>query len=168
MAAPAQPRQPYTQTLTKLKKADLTRLCVDLRLPSVGTALDLRNWLKDHLNTHRDTIYRNPRYKRLYPQHRRPNQPPPPSPEPTDSISTRASSPGLSYQSPSPVTSEDLWQGIEDQPDQQDVPEHPPMQPPQLFLPQGPLTPQHSPPNSVAATRNSIPPSEIQQVVGRE
>lgn len=163
MSGRAQPRPPYTQTLTKLKKAELIRLCLDLRLPSVGTALNLRNQLKIHLNSHRNTLYRNPRYNRLYPKHRRPNQPPSPSPDPpSDSISSRASSPALSY------ASDNSWQGIGDQPQQLIIPDHPQLQPPQLLPPQVLLTPLHSPPNSIAATEISIPPLENQQAVGCE
>ena len=70
---PQQYLRPYTSTLSMLRKIDLLRLCVELKLPNDGTVLNLRDRLpvRVYLNAHRDTLYRNPRYRPLYPQHRR-------------------------------------------------------------------------------------------------
>ena len=63
---------PYTKVLSALRKNDLARLCAEFRLSSDGSVVALRNRLKDYLNIHRDTLYRNPRYNALFPRHRKP------------------------------------------------------------------------------------------------
>ena len=110
-------RRPYTKVLSALLKTDLVRLCVEFRLRTDGSVVDLRNRLKDYLNLHRDTLFANARYKPLFPRHRRPDQPPPPPPGPlplSNTLSSRHSSPALSYvSSPRSYAS---WHGIEDLP----------------------------------------------------
>ena len=66
---------PYTQVLSALRKNDLICLCDEFRLPTEGSVVNLRNRLKDYLNLHRNTLFRNPRYNPLFPRHRRPVQP---------------------------------------------------------------------------------------------
>lgn len=67
--------EPYTQTLSMLWKIDLLWLLVKFKLPMDGTVLNMRDHLRVYLNSHIETFYRNPRYRLLYPQHRRVAQP---------------------------------------------------------------------------------------------
>jgi hypothetical protein len=105
--APPQER-PYAQTLSKLRKADLLRLSLEFRLAVDGSVVTLRNRIKAYLNAHRDTLYRHPRFKALYPKHTRPIRPrdssPPPSHVPDNAF----------QRSPSPSSSDESWNGIED------------------------------------------------------
>ena len=66
---------PYTKVLSALLKPDLVRLCGEFRLAADGSVVNLRKRLKDHLNLNRDRIYRDHRYKALYPKHRRVGEP---------------------------------------------------------------------------------------------
>jgi hypothetical protein len=102
---------PYTQVLSALRKNDLIRLCVEFGLPVDGPVVGLRNRLKDYLNLHRDTLYRDPRYKALFPKHRKPNHPPSPS-IPPSTVSSRSPTPDLPDRSPSPAESFASWHGI--------------------------------------------------------
>jgi hypothetical protein len=106
---------PYTQTLSALRKNDLLRLTVEFRLPVEGSVVILRNQLKKYLNSHRDTLYRNPRFTALYPKHRRPARQS--SFAPSNSRNSR-STPSVSpspHPSPSPTPSYGSWNGIEDE-----------------------------------------------------
>ena len=115
-------RTPYTKVLSALRRADLIRLCGEFKLSPDGLVVVLRNRLKDYLNIHRDTVYRNPRYNALYPRHPRLNQPAvSPAPTRTPSIQ-HPPSPGLSY------LSDESWQGIVDDPLQDLQPLEPPVQ----------------------------------------
>ena len=166
---------PYTQVLSALRKNDLIRLCGEFRLSSDGPVVNLRNRLKDYLNLHRDTLYRNPRYKPLFPKHRKPIQPrqrhdnpssPPPSPDPSHRSSSRSSS--RSY---------DSWHGIDGHTDRQgsdDLHENPLLFPPhsppralnphlQQLLQQSPEPqpfPANQDPNYLPAPSNDIPNSQ--------
>jgi hypothetical protein len=108
------PRQPnritYTQVLSSLRKTDLVRLCLEFRLPTEGSVVFLRSRLKNHLNTHRDTLQRNPRFNALYPKGRRRVNRAPPS----ETLSSRPSSRTNSHSSPSPAPSYGSWNGIND------------------------------------------------------
>ena len=95
---------PYTKVLSALLKPDLVRLCGEFRLAADGSVVNLRKRLKDHLNLNRDRIYRDHRYRALYPKHRRVGEP-----------AAREQSPVLSDRS------FDSWHGIGGQP--QDVPQ---------------------------------------------
>ena len=66
---------PYTKVLSALLKPELIRLCGEFRLAADGSVVNLRKRLKDHLNLNRDRIYRDDRYKALYPKHRRVGEP---------------------------------------------------------------------------------------------
>jgi hypothetical protein len=152
---PRQPQlngRPYTKLLSALRKQELVRLSTEFRLSSEGSVPALRDRIKGHLNENREQLFRNPRFKALYPRHRRHNQPqPPPSPRPSRTLSTRASSPALSYAS---------WNGILDQEPQQQLPvqpELPPAQPEPIPPPIQPQQPQYTP--SITITeRGPSPP----------
>jgi hypothetical protein len=131
--------RPFTKTLSTLRKDDLIRLSGEFDLPADGSVTTLRNRLKAHLDFHREVIYRNARYKGLYPKHRRPvgnrllsSQS---TPDPPVAPKTRSVSAVLSYRDPSPTPSFGSWNGIEDHP----------QQPPAPFLPAQPLV-QPNPP----------------------
>ena len=98
---------PYTKVLSALLKPDLVRLCGEFRLAADGSVVNLRKRLKDHLNLNRDRIYRDHRYRALYPKHRRVGEP-------------------AARQSPAPSDQSDQsWPGIGVQP--QDVPQDVPV-----------------------------------------
>ena len=100
----------YNQVLSALRKNDLVRLCGEFRLSTDGPVVILHNRLKDYLNLHRDTLYRNPRYKSLFPKHRKPLR----KRQLPDAPSTPPSSPNVSHPSHSRSSSEsyDSWHGI--------------------------------------------------------
>jgi hypothetical protein len=134
--APAnrRPHTVYTKLLSALRKTELVRLCLEFRLNADGSVLNLRNRLKDYLNLHRDTLYRDPRYTGLFPRHRRLNQPPPILTNSSRTISsnppspsTPPASPGLSYAPSSPALSFASWNGIEEQPHVPPIHVHPPV-----------------------------------------
>jgi hypothetical protein len=131
--------RPFTKTLGTLRKNDLIRLSGEFDLPLDGSVNTLRNRLRAHLDFHREVIYRNVRYKGLYPKHRRPigsrRLPPQSTPDPPVVPKTRSSSTVLSYRNLSPTPSFGSWNGIDDL--QQQLP------PP--FLPAQPLA-QPDPP----------------------
>ena len=124
---------PYNKTLSALRKNKLICLCGEFRLPSDGSVVNLRNRLKDYLNLHRDTLYRNPRYKPLFPKHRKPIRqrqlPDAPSPIPSSPNSSQRS------HSRSSSRSYDSWHGIADgsadSQDGDDLHENPLLFPPQ-------------------------------------
>ena len=68
-------QQPYIHTLSLLRKIDLIRLSLEFKLPADRTDVILRDRLRVYLNSHSETLYKNPRYRPLYPQLRRPTQP---------------------------------------------------------------------------------------------
>lgn len=117
-------RTPYTQVLSALRKVDLVRLCEEFRLPTVGSVVELRTRIKDYLNLHRETLYRNARYTALFPRFRKINQAPPPSPSPPHS-------PTLSYTSGPSDSSYGSWHGVDEHDDGepaaviQDIPQQP-------------------------------------------
>jgi hypothetical protein len=108
---PRQRRQPngapYTRLFSSLRKPDLIRLCVEFRLASVGSVITLKERLRDYINLNRDMIYRNPRYRALFPRHQNPGRRA--SPPDSDSIGP---SPPPSNRSLSPASSDDSWHGI--------------------------------------------------------
>ena len=126
---------PYTQVLSALRKNDLVRLCDEFRLSTEGSVVNLRNRLKDYLNLHRNTLYRNPRYTALFPKHRKPGRPIQ-QPEHELQPPTPPSSPGLSHRSSSRSSSHsyDSWHGIDRHTENQDddnLSDNPLLQPPQ-------------------------------------
>lgn len=154
---------PYAQTLSALRKNDLLRLTVEFRLPVEGSVVTLRNQLKKYLNSHRDTLYRNPRFTALYPKHRRPARQS--SFAPSNSRNSRSTLSGSPQRSPSPTPSYGSWNGIEED-----------VRPPPIILP--PRSPPHarfhspvhrhpSPIPPVLAPEPVIPPPREQVVVDR-
>ena len=127
-------RTPYTRVLSSLRKTELIRLCIEFRLSTDGSVVALRNRLKDYLNLHRNTLYRNPRYNGLFPRHHHGNQRAPSS-RPSSIASSRHNSPAQSSQSSSRSSSYESWHGIQNQlvpPNEvppQAVPHHPPAGP---------------------------------------
>ena len=158
-------RHPYTQTLSALRKIDLLRLSLEFKLSTEGSVVELRHRLKGYLNTHRDTLYRNPHYNPLFPRHRRAlppiNLPLPPS----STLSSRAASPSSSHHSVSSDSSDDSWHGIGGQPHQRS-PSPQPQPPPPLPIynvpPQQLAVPhQHSPAPSQLPLQHSPAPSQF-------
>ena len=95
---------PYTKVLSALLKPDLVRLCGEFRLATDGSVVNLRKRLKDHLNLNRDRIYRDHRYRALYPKHRRVGEP-----------AAREQSPARSdrsYESWNGIQPQDIPQGV--------------------------------------------------------
>ena len=111
---PQQYLRPYTSTLSMLRKIDLLRLCVELKLPNDGTVLNLRDRLRVYLNAHSDTLYRNPRYRPLYPQHRRLTRSTAPRGQVEEEPVNRSPSPAATDSSDSSDTSYESWNGIQD------------------------------------------------------
>jgi hypothetical protein len=144
-------QQPYTQTLSMLRKIDLIRLSLEFRLPTDGSVVNLRDRLRVYLNAHRETLYRNPRFNPLFPKHRRPPQrPASPVPDPLIPPSRTPSPAGSNY-SGSSAHSYESWNGIE-----HNAHHHlPPAQPP--HFPVHHPSPSPSVPGSVP---DSPPPSD--------
>ena len=181
MRSPPANRQPYTAVLSALRKIDLLRLSIEFRLSTEGPVTVLRNRLKDHLNNHRDTLFRNPRYRVLYPRHRMPMRRPALRPS---SSRTLPSTPSRSQPTPtpsrsvSPAQSYESWNGIQEHHNDQDMQPAPP--PPVVAQPvmaqpiiaqpvfaqpvvaQGPLAPIPSPSPSFSddqgSFHNPLPP----------
>jgi hypothetical protein len=103
-------QQPYTQTLSMLRKIDLMRLSLEFRLPTDGSVVTLRNRLRVYLNAHSETLFRNPRYRPLYPKIRRQTNPPEPVFHDSQTIPSSSS---RSSRSVSPASSYESWNGIE-------------------------------------------------------
>ena len=61
-------RRTYTKTLGVLRKNELLQLAAELGLPTDGSVVVLRDRVKVHLTAINETLYRNPRYKALYPK----------------------------------------------------------------------------------------------------
>ena len=76
---PYQINEPYSTTLSLLRRIDVLRLCLEFKISSEGTVVFLKKQIKKHLNDNRETLYRNPRYTPLYPKHRRLRNSPAPS-----------------------------------------------------------------------------------------
>jgi hypothetical protein len=142
---------PYTQTLNLLRKIDLLRLSLELRLSTEGSVVVLRNRLRAYLNTHRETLTQNPRYVRLYPAQQRPVQLRAPDVQPqvhhaNHNRPPTPPSPALSHSSQSSNSSYDSWHGIQ-QPEPQ-PPAHPVhAELPQYAYPQEPVV-HYQPPLS--------------------
>ena len=178
---------PYTQVLSALRKNDLICLCDEFRLPTDGSVVNLRNRLKDYMNLHRNTLYRNPRYNPLFPRHRRPARPIQ-QPEQASPPSTPPSSPNPSHRSSSRASSRsyDSWHGIDRHVDDQNddnLNDNPLLQPPQSphrtqhlplqqilqqphdphFFPANPYADYLPPPSNAPAgsQRGSIPPTTL-------
>lgn len=99
-----------------LRKIDLLRLSVEFKLPTDGTVINLRDRLRVYLNAHREVLYRNPRFRPLYPQHRRITQPVQ-APEPAEDLPlNRTPSPSPSDSDDSSDGSFESWYGIEELP----------------------------------------------------
>ena len=106
-----------------LRKIDLIRLSLELRLPTHGTVVNLRDRLRVYLNAHSAALFRNPRYRSLYPKIRRPL--------PALALPTPDSPPTSPSKSPTPSThSSDSWQGIPEDPHRHVVDHAPLVQPP--------------------------------------
>ena len=135
-------RQPYIKLLSTLRKPESIWLCTEFDLPINGSVLNLRDQAKHHLIQNAKILYRNPRFKPLYPRIQRINHPP----------SLPICSHNQSMRSPSPVTSFESWHSIKE-PDQQPSPHlEDPQQP---FHPPG----QHLSPIS----QHYIPSAELQE-----
>jgi hypothetical protein len=100
---------PYSQTLSALRKADLIRLSVEFKLAVDGPVTTLRNRLRVYLNSHRNSLYPNPRYKNLYPKRHNTTQPSPSPPPENLSQNSRSTSPHNNH-------SDASWNGIRGQP----------------------------------------------------
>jgi len=105
--------QPYTSTLSFLRKIDLIRLSLEFRLPTDGTVVNLRDRLRVYLNSHSETLYKNPRYRPLYPQHRRVTQPVVSQAQRAPITKSRSPSPASTVSTDSTVRSFDSWNGID-------------------------------------------------------
>ena len=115
---------PYTKTLSALRKTELVRLSHELRLPAEGSVLALRNRLKAYLNAHSEVLYRNPRFRALYPKHRQIQLQPAVVPQ----------------RSVSPARSFDSWHGIDaNRPRSPSLPLRSPQRSPSPTPPQSPL-----------------------------
>ena len=161
---PPNQQPPYTATLSMLRKIDLIRLSLELKLPTDGSVVNLRDRLRVYLNAHSDTLFRNPRYNALYPKVRRPRQPPPLPTASSQPLSYRSPSPSESDRSDSSTRSFESWHGITNEPQHQ----APAPQLPQLPLqrspsppPQNPVPLYHPPPSpSVHDSEQSYLPPE--------
>ena len=152
---------PYNTLLSALRKTDLLRLCTEFHLPVNGPVATLKNRLKDYLNLHSATLYRNPRYNALFPRHRRSNlrkrgQEPSPSPPPSSHT----------FRTLSPTPSFGSWDGIGEPDPHNDAPEH--------VLP--PVPPHHEPhhhdhhtppPSDFSSRQDSFSPA-VHPADGRE
>jgi hypothetical protein len=126
---PQHDRRPFTKLLSTLRKPELVRLCDELELPSDGSVLSLRDRAKRHLTQNANLLFRNPRYKQLYPKHRRTNRR---TPSPTSTLPSRTPS----VREPSPAQSFESWHGIEEDPPQPEDFREPSFQPsPQPYQP---------------------------------
>lgn len=158
---PLQPQPaptPYNQVLSALRKDDLIRLSRELRLPPEGSVVTLRNRLRVYLNAHREVLYRNQRYKSLYPKRRQLNIDIPPPPPPPDS--PPPSPAALSYVSDAPS-----WHGIGYNHQNQSPPAQSPHQ--QSFspppMPQGLEDDYYPPPSPTPDVSDfNFPPQEVQ------
>ena len=106
---------PYRKVLSALLKPDLLHLCGDFRLPTEGSVVTLRNRLKDYLNLHCNTLYRDQRFTALFPRHSRPAQHQQPPPRACALVSRSHSHSVLSYMSlpnSSPAPSDISWHGF--------------------------------------------------------
>jgi hypothetical protein len=170
---PPQLPQPYTQTLSLLRKIDLIQLSLEFKLPTDGSVVNLRDRLRVYLNAHRDTLFRNPRYNPLFPKMRRPPQRPalPASSASAPTLSYRTPSPDGSVSSDSSVHSYESWNGIEanphplnQQPQLHPPPLHPhPVHPPPVIVHQDPVAQFHPPPSPSLPSSNpgSPPPNDM-------
>jgi hypothetical protein len=100
---------PYSQVLSALRKNDLMRLCVEFGLPVDGPVVTLRHRLKDYLNLHRNTLYRNPRFTGLFPKHRKGKH----DPRPKLKVRPRSPSTSSSRSSHTHTDSDHSWHGID-------------------------------------------------------
>ena len=160
-------QRPYTTTLSLLRKIDLMRLSLEFKLPTEGNVMILRDRLRVYLNAHSETLWKNPRFRPLYPQHRRVTQPVVQQPPET---ADRTPSPTPSSSSDSSADSFESWHGIEEvpahhplQPEPQQLPPAPAQAPPlnqhiQDFYPPPPPPPPPSPSPSIPASEPGFPP----------
>jgi hypothetical protein len=157
-----QPQQPYTQTLSLLRKIDLIRLSLEFKLPTDGSVVNLRDRLRVYLNAHREALLRNPRYNPLFPKIRQPPRRSAPPVTGTRTLSYRTPSPDGSESSSSSAHSYESWHGIEailPPPNLQPQPHYPPVQPPPVVVPQNPVLQFHPPPSpSVPGSDAGSPP----------
>ena len=148
---PALQQQPYTTTLSLLRKIDLLRLAVEFKRPSHGTVQELKDDLRKYLNTHCKTLYKNPRFRPLYPKFRRPTMPARPQAPVGPAPPIRSPSPSTSDSSDTTNESFESWNGIEVPPEHHDPPQLPvvpPQDPPIYHYPPPPPPPPPSIPGS--------------------
>ena len=107
-------RRTYTKALSSLRKNELLQLSAEFNLPIEGSVITLRNRLKTHLTRHNEALYRDPRYKALYPKVRKVLNKCRVDPDNSSTIPTPPASPTLSYRVPSPAPSYASWHGIND------------------------------------------------------
>ena len=121
-----------------LRKIDLQRLSLEFKLPTDGTVLNLRDRLRVYLNAHSNVLYRNPRYRPLYPQHRRlpqPVQPQQPAEQEGHAENNRTPSPTPTESTDASDISYESWHGIEGPP----AHHIPVVQPPQIPVAPAPV-----------------------------
>ena len=106
-------RHSYLTVLSALRKADLIQLSLELRLPTDGSIINLRNHLRCYLNFNYGMLAQNPRYAALFLNHRCTNQP---LASQHSSNTLCMSPPALSYHDPSLTPSFASWHGIKDEP----------------------------------------------------
>ena len=148
---PALQQQPYTTTLSLLRKIDLLRLAVEFKRPTHGTVQELKDDLRKYLNTHCEVLYKNPRFRPLYPKFRRPAIPPRPQAPIGPAPPIRSPSPSTSDSSDTTNESFESWNGIEVAPEHHDPPQLPvvpPQDPPIYHYPPPPPPPSPSIPGS--------------------
>jgi hypothetical protein len=98
----------YNKPITGLRKTQLTRLALDLDLPSDGTVVELRNRISAVLTARENILSHDPKFKKLYPRRHQNAAVSPVNSQP----STRNGTPTLSASS--------SWYGIHE-PEAQDL-----------------------------------------------
>ena len=160
-------QRPYTTMLSLLRKINLIRLSIELKLPTEGNIMVLKDRLRVYLNAHSETLYKNPRFQPLYPSIRRLPQA---ARQPALPVSNRTPSPSPSDSSESSADSFESWNGIQAElPVYHQVapvyPAQPPVVPAEVveqvpldFYPPPPPPPPPSPSPSVPASDPGFPP----------
>ena len=126
---PHQQQQPqlltYMTVLSVLRKFDLLRLCNEFRLPTDGSVVNLRAWLRGYLNFNHNMLLVNPRFTALFLRHSHHTcaHPSPPAAVPR-------ASPALSYIPSSPAQSFNSWYRIDAHLEQPPIQQPPIQQPP--------------------------------------
>jgi hypothetical protein len=158
---------PYSQTLSTLRKGDLIRLSVEFKLPVDGSVVELRDRLRTYINDRKDTLYRNPRFRGLFPKPRQPPRRRSPNPSGSRTLRSRSQSPTYSHSSNDSFES---WNGIQQQhPTVPQQPHHLPPNTPTRRSSRG-TTGQHEPPPSPSLPDSDLdfPPHDEPPLVPRK